>query len=326
MILSDLQVYNPQKFNLEKRYNIGFGISEVFGRPLGVSLTSVLENNKILELNIHIFFDNLLEDDILRLKRTADKYNQVIFFHKIKYAKDIFKNVKTDMKIWQATYYRLIAVSAMPKYVDYLLWLDSDICCTGSLKEIFDLNLGKYPIAAVAHAEQKGIVAESIKRLNLISGKYFNAGIIYFNLKEWNKRNFSDKSYDMIKKPKEEWKLYDQDMFNTLIDGDFYELDYIYNFQRLGGCKKYKAIPDDLKIFHFVGPEKPWYKYKSEFQEAWLKYSEISEWKDIPLLVPEKKPENASYFRYMSRAEIHDKNYILAIKYYFEYLRLKLYR
>lgn len=318
------EIYNPYSLDCRNRSNIGFGVSEIFGRPLGVSLTSILENNKYINFNIHIFYEVLPEIDIEYLKRTAYKYKQIIFFHKANNFKEIFKNVKYDSKIWQATYFRLIAVDDMPTFVKTLLWLDSDICCCGSLKEIFEIDMGDYPIAAVDHAEQRGIVSKSIKRLKLKSRKYFNAGIIYFNLPQWNKMKLSEKTFAMLENPEKEWEIYDQDMFNCLIDGNYYELDYIYNFQRLGGCSKYKSIPDNIKIFHYIGMEKPWYKYRNEFQEQWLKYSNISFWRDIPLLVPEKTKNNASYFRYMSYSAFKDKNIIEAISYYMTYVILKL--
>lgn len=324
MRFCDIDIYNPKELDLEKRFNIGFGVSEVFGRPLGVSITSILENNKDMGFNIHIFYEELPTLDIEYLKKTADKYEQVIYFHKFKNFKDMFKNVKYDSKVWQATYFRLVAVDDMPEFVKSLLWLDSDICCCGSLKEIFEIDMKEYPIAAVNHAEQKELVSRSIERLKLKSKKYFNAGIIYFNLEQWNKMKLSEKTFAMIEYPKKEWEIYDQDMFNSLIDGNYYELDYIYNFQRLGGCSKYKSIPDNLKIFHYVGMEKPWYKYKNEFQEKWLKYSNISFWRDVPLLVPEKTKNNASYFRYMSYSAFKDKNIIEAISYYITYVILKL--
>lgn len=324
MSISEVEIYNPYDKDLVGRRNIGFGVSKIFARPLGVSLTSVLENNKNINFNIHIFFEELAESDIYKLKKTASKYKQVIFFHYVKNTKKLFGKVKWDNKIWQATYYRLVAVSAMPKFIDRLLWLDSDICCNGSLEELFTINMEGYPIGAVIHGNQKSLVPDSIARLKLKSGKYFNAGIILFNLKEWNKRDLSMKTFKMINEPQKEWKLYDQDMFNCMIDGDFLELDYIYNFQRLGGTLKYKKIPDCLKIFHYVGPEKPWYKYKSEYQDEWLKYSNISFWNDVELLVPEMKKENASYFRYMARSELKSFNVLKSVEYYYQYLRLKL--
>lgn len=324
MSFCEIQIYNPYKFNLEDRYNIGFGVSEVFGRPLGVSLTSILENNKDSKFNIHIFYETLPDKDIQRLKKTVDKYQQVMYFHKAKNFREMFKNVKYDSKIWQATYFRLVAVADMPSFVKNLLWLDSDICCCGDLSEIFNIEMKDFPIAAVSHAEQKGIVDNSIKRLSLKGKKYFNAGIIYFDLVNWNNLDLSSKTFEMIANPRSEWEIYDQDMFNSLIDGNYYELDYVYNFQRLGGCSKYKEFPIDIKIFHYIGMEKPWYKYKSEFQEQWLYYSELSFWCDVPLLIPEKNKNNTSYFRYMARSAFKEKNIIEGVKYYLTYLSLKL--
>ena len=246
-----------------------------------------------------------------------------MYFHKARNFKELFKNVRHDSKIWQATYFRLIAVADMPDFAKSLLWLDSDICCCGSLENVFKLNMEEYPIAAVNHAEQKGLVESSIKRLKLKSNKYFNAGIIYFDLENWNKMNLSKMTFEMIANPRKEWVIYDQDMFNSLVDGNYYELDYEYNFQRLGGNRKYKEIPNDVKIFHYIGIEKPWYKYKSEFQERWLEYSNKSFWKDVPLLIPEQTKSNASYFRYMSRSAIKEGNILEGIQYFITYLKLK---
>ena len=316
-------VIEGQELDYREYRNLGFGISKIFARPLGVTLTSILENNMDEKFIFHIFIEELEDKDFERFELLAKKYKQIIIFYYVNSL--VFDKVITSDEVWKATYYRLIGAEQLRDKADYLFWLDSDIICCGSLEKIFNMKLDDKLAAVVLHAKQK-MVDKRIKGLNLESGKYFNAGIIYININNWNKFEANKKIMQMIANPLPEWEIYDQDMLNVLIDGKYEILPYIYNFQRLGGSEEYRKIPQDIKIYHYIGRAKPWLNYKSEFQDKWLEYWKISCWNDVPLEEVQFESKNATKFRYISKAFFKDGQIINGIKSYTKYLYLKFNR
>ena len=56
--------------------HICFNIDINFFRPTGVTITSILENNKNMNFAFHIFTDAISEKDLKALEKTTVKYKQ----------------------------------------------------------------------------------------------------------------------------------------------------------------------------------------------------------------------------------------------------------
>ena len=78
-----------------------------------------------------------------------------------------------------ASYFRLKLPSILPN-LDKVLYLDSDIVVNGDISPIFSINLNGFLLAAV----QDPYTSESYKQSLDITGLYFNAGVLLFNLAE----------------------------------------------------------------------------------------------------------------------------------------------
>ena len=85
---------------------------------------------------------------------------------------------------------------------------------------------------------------------------YFNAGVMLINLSLWKKYNLQSK---FLMSMSELWQgivQWDQDVMNSVIDGDHLELDKNINF-----FPRELTSKSDLKeilFFHYVGSKKPW--------------------------------------------------------------------
>ena len=53
---------NLARDNKKSDFYIAFGISKAFTYPVGVLITSILENNKDIKISFHIFIDNKIDD------------------------------------------------------------------------------------------------------------------------------------------------------------------------------------------------------------------------------------------------------------------------
>ncbi len=175
LLIADHVNYEPLK-----AMNIAFGIDANFARPLGVAMTSVLANNSQEKIVFHIFTDGIRSDDLQRLKELAERFATAIKLYYIDTT--IFEKLRSTMQWSIATYYRFIMGQELYGEVDKILYLDADIVCLGSLRELFATDFAGKTIAAVNDVIDAYNFPLRMKKINVTSGKYFNAGVIYIDI------------------------------------------------------------------------------------------------------------------------------------------------
>ena len=97
---------------------------------------------------------------------------------------------------------------------------------------------------------------EPFKRLSMSNNKYFNAGVMIVNLNFWKKEKLTNKSLLLVDKIKEKAKFWDQDILNSIVDGNYLSLDKNLNFRTSGKYKKRNK--KDIIFVHYSGKSKPW--------------------------------------------------------------------
>ena len=109
--------------------------------------------------------------------------------------------------------------------------------------------------------------------------RYFNAGVMLYNIREINRKNISDKLFHSVEEIPQ--PLYqDQDLLNSVFsrNGEVLFLPGKYNFTKsifiskkrilLEGVKKKLGISrasNPFFIYHYVGKDKPWMKKNQDW-------------------------------------------------------------
>lgn len=131
--------------------DIVYTASDLYAPMLGVSLTSLLENNMDVEkLTIYIFEDGISSVNCAKLEATAKKYKREIKFvgkHQIEKALYSYcdkiggigqlNTYAFSSKDSYVTYYKLLLADFLPKSIEQALYLGSDTLVLGSLKDLF---------------------------------------------------------------------------------------------------------------------------------------------------------------------------------------------
>jgi lipopolysaccharide biosynthesis glycosyltransferase len=106
--------------------------------------------------------------------------------------------------------------------------------------------------------------------------RYFNSGVILFNLKKIRQDNKAKELFVFMKENQNKIQMPDQDALNVVFYKQVTYLDSKkYNnlmFTRVKvDWKKKKELENDACIIHYVGADKPWfYKYlNSSFKYYW---------------------------------------------------------
>ena len=89
--------------------------------------------------------------------------------------------------ISHATYNMILIPNILKDITDKVLYLDADIICLNSIKLLKNFNIDDNIVGVIEEAN-KYVEKQQIKELGLISNKYFNAGVMYINIKEMDKK------------------------------------------------------------------------------------------------------------------------------------------
>lgn len=309
---------------MNKLLYVCYATSDFYARETGISLTGFFENNKDYEPDILFILDyGILPHNKELLDSIAHKYGK-----ELKYipAKEILATLQEDLNIKDfrgslATYSRAFIDKIMPKYVDRLLYIDSDTVVTGSISELKDFEMMSQCMAGIFSPIYTKAIADG--RLQLISGNshYYGCGVVLFNLHNWRQQGCHDKIVKMLYN-KKDLPCADQTLINNALpETCFKKLPLKYNytshiysdrFERrlLRNCNCYsdQEITEAINtpaVTHYPGRpiDRPWFTdCSSRRRTEYLKYKALTPWKDVPL---NPNPKTSNEFRATFSSFIH---------------------
>ena len=215
-----------------------------------------------------------------------------------------FPNLSNN-HISEATYYRLFLSNYLPEDIKSLVYLDADVVCIQDpiekIKKVFSSINDSYSIAVRTEIRRNLGSSKLFDTLGMKNDVYFNAGVMAINLENWKIKGIEKISQERIYTMAEKLQFWDQDILNSIFDGDYFELD-----KNLNNLIDLSTNPDsishafkekeDLPIFiHYAGSNKPWFfngilsddsqfyqqVYKSLFS---YNYHLVTPWKKFLLL------------------------------------------
>ena len=259
------------------------------------SINSIINKSKSKNLNFYIIHDSPSNFSDL-IEKYLSEYKNIITIFKFDFDSIDFPKI-TDAHVSKATYFRLFFQKYLPEDIEFITYVDSDIICMRdperdvieAIKNIKDNNLF---LGAVN--DGMGTYDNQI-RLDMKSDKYFNAGVMVINLKEWRANIQISKILLLMEELREKILWWDQDILNVLIDGDYLELTNDFNKK----TSDFDIMPEKSVIFvHYSGKGKPWspmfYKegvnmvYQNEFLKTGFSKFHIA---------PKGFKENVLFFR-----------------------------
>nr|WP_269846424.1 glycosyltransferase [Shimwellia pseudoproteus] len=248
-------------------------------------------NNPDINCVFHVFTDYVDDTYLAYFKNTAQQFNTKINVYLID--PDYFLDLPTSSFWSYATYFRVLSFEYLSQSITTLLYLDADVVCKGSLKYITDIQFNDEFAAVIP--DTGSTQKTSVTRLNIpeMEGKYFNAGVIYVNLKKWHESNLTDYIFTLLRGETEYGflKYLDQDalniafrMNNIYLPNDYNKIYTLKNELKDRSHQKYKnIITDSTVLIHYTGITKPWHKWanypSAQFYQRALS---ASPWRDHP--------------------------------------------
>lgn len=244
--------------------NITYCLDEGYLEHFVVSLFSLLINCSTKDLNIFLVTDckNAHKFTILN-EFFVNHFSTSI--HYIPIEKEKFTTFKITHHINHATYYRLILPEILPDNANSLLYLDADTIINGDISKIFGLKFdGDTYLYACDHLfkpDQK----IHLRNFGLSEyDDYFNAGVLFIDLKKWRDEDISEKLMKLADERYEDILWWDQDVLNVFFHKKWEKLHTKYNviWEVLGSNSDdpdIKEARENPVIVHYTRSVKPWH-------------------------------------------------------------------
>ncbi|MBC2606932.1 glycosyltransferase family 8 protein [Pelagicoccus albus] len=212
------------------------------------------------------------------------------------------------------TYFRILLPRMLPERVERVIYLDCDMVVRKDLSVLWDTPLGDYALCAVQDMTvpvmnaseglenyemcrpflSLDVPLNTYRELSISpTCKYFNAGLLFINLKMWRKERIAERVLSYLRNYNERIQFWDQDGLNAVLYNQWGELDLRWNqIPHIYRYPSWRHSPFDEVdfelarnepwIIHYAASDKPWnprseHPLKGEFYET-LKGTQWSDW------------------------------------------------
>lgn len=237
--------------------NVAFVISRNYIGQFKVTFNSLFNANTDIQFLVHLFHNDLSNDDIDDIKSFVFERNSKIAFYKI--SDELFSGLpKMQNDNSYSAYYKTL----LPYYLSHLdkvLFLDCDIIVRGNVKPLFEKEQDEFlswvPDYKINKKRQDHIV-------NIVGEKsiYYNSGVMLLDFKKSESIVPQDEMLKYIAESSHLIRWHDQDILNHFYAKKSGTLDEKYNY-----LATYKSIKDlffpkgkkNAVIVHYAN-WKPW--------------------------------------------------------------------
>jgi len=264
-------------------YHITCNTDDNYAQHCCAMLCSLFENNKGYEFHIHILTHSLSKNNTDVLNNICLRYNSKLTISDVDESKLEGVQFRKSRPLTKAAYYRILLPEILPDNIERVLYLDCDMIVVGDLKELFDLELEGYALAATLDC----MPWNSIHRKQLqfeADERSFCSGIMVINLKYWREHDAVNRLLEYSKREKCPVYLHDQDSLNYVFKKQWYLLPPKWNKPALSFLPDVKnqlyfdtyEYVYEPKVIHYSSSMKPWFKMSFPYSELYVKYLRMS--------------------------------------------------
>lgn len=207
--------------------NVMYQASDAYAPMAITSIYSLLTNNQDIDYINLIFLDaGLSETNIVKLRSMVNKFNRRVTIIPCNEIDRFLENAGVKKYNGSyATFYKLFVLDKI--YYDKILYIDSDTLVEGSLK-----SLCNYEFEGKAFAMALSGISGQIKKFYGLS-KWFNAGVIYFNVKLWKEKRYGSSILREINGDKYQklTMIGDETLINSLFSKKIKRLELTFNYE-----------------------------------------------------------------------------------------------
>ncbi|HEX7789980.1 MAG TPA: glycosyltransferase family 8 protein [Afipia sp.] len=134
------------------------------------------------------------------------------------------------------------------------LYVDADVSVTGSLCELFSVDLEGHPIAAMCDGVACTSQMESLNHGVSLGADYFNTGLMVMNLQQWRDEEIASRAFAYAAANRDILPYHDQSVLNVVLRGRNKPIDRIWNFFDPYEIELLNCAP---RVIHYVSALRP---------------------------------------------------------------------
>jgi lipopolysaccharide biosynthesis glycosyltransferase len=309
--------------------NVLYGSSDYYAHITGISIVSLFENNKDIDrIRVFLVDYGISDKNKTLLLEISERYRREIIFinENPEFIKESTVGFLPVSKKWFG-FWGVSCLCFLPDDIEYLLFLDSDIVITDSVRDLFKIDMENKLVAGVISPWQN----ELVSLLDYSSDEYaINLGVLYFNLKLARKQNIiADFCREIANRSKIDVALHPSfvdGVFGKIVKNQFKPLHCSYNltsevtrtltlykknchidfvFRDIGMREEeFDDYRDAIKkpvIIHYVGSNecgRPWEKHCTHpLRKFYERYKDLSLWNNVPYYSTSAKPLSVLLYR-----------------------------
>lgn len=278
--------------------NVLYSTDSNYAPHAAASICSLLDHNRDFDcVNIFVLEDDLSQSCKEKLTATVSSFeNGRISFYPLK---TLLEKMKLCDKSGYAPagYGRLMISNVLG--VDKILYLDCDTIVNGSLKDLWEIDLGDDYVAGV----QDNPAAYCLTAIAMDqSDRYINGGVLLMNLKEWREDDLEQQFLDLIQKHNGYVHHHDQGIINGVCKGRIRILHPRFNTM----SQFYLLNADQIKKLYDITN---YYSEQelSEAREAPVVIHYITKFYNRPWFKSCTHPHKDKYVQYLSKTPFEVK-------------------
>jgi lipopolysaccharide biosynthesis glycosyltransferase len=281
--------------------HVAFCFDRNFRQHFGAAVTSLLMSHEGPgeALTVHAVTDEVDDDLARRIDLLRRRFRATLQVYPVRERMaNTLEGVPLSGGYPQTTYWSLLLADILPRDVERVLYLDSDLVVVSDLQALMDADLEGRTLG--------GVDDPSSSRLRAKWGvdRYINSGVMLIDLKRWRDRDYGHRCVAFSIAQGDHIEYLDQCAINNVLAGDIALLD-----RRWNGCVMPRIPPqrfEDAAILHFITGDKPWQAwYESPLGRHYWRYLDVSPWSGAKPVEPSSFQEKLRMANLLGRQGRH---------------------
>lgn len=280
--------------------NIIYASNDGYAGHLAASLYSLLDNNRnIRNMDIYVLSVGMCGEFQNRLSGVAGIFHRNLHVVELGNLRERFDYDIDTRGFDISAMGRLFAPQVLPESVKKALYLDCDTIVCGSVRALYETDLGNKLVGMVMEPTVYKEMKDSIGLGK--NDPYYNSGVLLMDLDQWREQKVLGRLLGFYKSHEGRLFACDQDTINGALRGQILTLPVKYNYftnyryfrystlyrmcKAYGeiGEKAYREAGRSPVVIHFLGDERPWIAGNhNHFRRLYEHYLSQTPWKGTP--------------------------------------------
>lgn len=220
--------------------NILYCTDENYAWLAGISIISLMENNRQCQINVYIIADKISDDSKNKLRGLQNNYNNLnVNIKDLPNLNELLGIKLNSGPYWSlSTYSRLFVGSILQDEIDKVIYLDCDIMVNGDLTSMWNTNMEGFWVGGCQDCVSNLKWAAGLNTNDI----YINAGVLYMNLQKMREDDVENKCIEYIKNRNGKIYFNDQTLINDLMHKNIKIFPAKYNVITPTIINGYKAM------------------------------------------------------------------------------------